>query len=453
VAAARGSLSAHPGPVHVNVAFREPLTPGGDAVPPGFPDPVDALGHDAGLTRAEQARIVPPVIEPGPRTVVLAGDSAGPQAWLLAARAGWPLLAEPSSGARYGPAAVGPYRLLLDHPGLGDRIERLVVLGHPTLSRPVQRLLARDGLEVIVVSRRPDWPDAASRAARVLPGVALPPRPFDLPLEPDDWLQRWRLAGEAAAGAVDGVLDAEAAAGRLTGPLLAREAAAALGPGQVLVAGSSNPIRDLDLAAHPFPEFEPPEIETPEIGTPEVEPGAPDGRAVLANRGLAGIDGTLSTASGVALARAAAADGTARAPRLPVRALVGDLTFLHDLGGLLVGPRERRPHLQVLVVDDDGGGIFGLLEPGEEARRDGEAATTFERVFGTPHGADLGALCAGFGVGYTVIKDLPALRAALATPPSGTSVLRARIDRAGQRALADRVAAAVATAVTAALSG
>src|SRR5262249_31102987 len=163
--------------VHVNVAFREPLTPGGEGP---WPDPLDlpdALDGDAGLTRVEEARFTllePALIEPGPRTVVLAGDSAGPQAWQLAARAGWPRLAEPSSGARCGPGAVGPYRLLLDHPGIGDRIERVVVLGHPTLSRPVQRLLARDGVEVIVVSRRPDWPDPANRAARVLPGVALP---------------------------------------------------------------------------------------------------------------------------------------------------------------------------------------------------------------------------------------------------------------------------------------
>jgi 2-succinyl-5-enolpyruvyl-6-hydroxy-3-cyclohexene-1-carboxylate synthase len=361
-------------------------------------------------------------IEAGPRTVVLAGDGAGVGARRLAERAGWPLLAEPSSAARSGPNAVGPYRLLLDDPRLGGRIERVLVFGRPTLSRPVSRLLAREDVEVVVVSRRPGWTDAAGLAVRVLPAVEVEPAaPADGGAESGDgggvgngdggWLAAWTAAGVAARAAIDAVLDDEAAAGRLTGPLVAREVVAALAPGQALVAGSSNPIRDLDLAMHapPAAGSQPPPV-------------------VLANRGLSGIDGTLATASGVALARG-------RAASLPVRALVGDLTFLHDLGGLLVGPLERRPQLQVVVVDDAGGGLFGLLEPGERALRGPAEAATFERVFATPHGAGLADLCAGVDAAYTAVKDLASLRAALGRPAPGASVLHVQVDRATQRAL------------------
>jgi 2-succinyl-5-enolpyruvyl-6-hydroxy-3-cyclohexene-1-carboxylate synthase len=400
VAAARGTLTGDPGPVHVNVAFREPLVPDDDA---GWVEPLDGavtavVGAPAGPAAA--------VLGARPRTVVVAGDGAGTAARELAEGAGWPLLAEPSSGARAGANAVGPYRLLLDHPELGARIERAVVLGRPTLSRPTSALLARDGVEVVVVPPRPAWPDAAGHAARVVAAVSAEPGAGGGP-----WLAAWRTAGAAASAAVDGVLDAEAAAGRLTGPFVAREVAAA---GGTLVAGSSNPVRDLDLAAHPG-----------------------DG-AVLANRGLAGIDGTVSTASGVSLALGG-----------PVRCLVGDLTFLHDAGGLLVGPAERRPDLQVVVVDDGGGGIFGLLEHGERALRGAGEAAVFERVFGTPHGAGLEPLCEAYGVGYTAAPDAEALRKALASPPPGTSVVHVEVARETQRDLAGRLRSAALAALAA----
>jgi 2-succinyl-5-enolpyruvyl-6-hydroxy-3-cyclohexene-1-carboxylate synthase len=400
VAAARGTLTGDPGPAHVNVAFREPLVPDDDA---GWVEPLDGA-----VTAVVGAPAQPPaeVLAAGPRTVVVAGDGAGPAARALAESAGWPLLAEPSSGARGGANAVGPYRLLLDHPGLGARVERVVVLGRPTLSRPVSALLARAGVEVVVVSPRPAWPDAAGGAARVVASVAAGPGAED---GDGSWLAAWRAAGTAASAAIDGVLDAEAAAGHLTGPFVAREVAAA---GGTLVVGSSNPVRDLDLAAHPA-----------------------DG-AVLANRGLSGIDGTVSTASGVALALGA-----------PARCLLGDLTFLHDAGGLLVGPGERRPDLQVVVVDDGGGGIFGVLEHGERALRDDAAAATFERVFATPHGVSVAALCGAYGVGYTAAPDADTLRKALASAPLGTSVVHVTVARAAQRTLARSLRDAVSRAV------
>jgi 2-succinyl-5-enolpyruvyl-6-hydroxy-3-cyclohexene-1-carboxylate synthase len=447
VAAACGSLGGAPGPVHVNVAFREPLVPDPVDGAPAEPGSLDAepgsFDGAEGLTRVAPATAPAPLWLPdGPRTVVLAGDGAGPVAAQVAAGGCWPLLAEPSSGARSGPLAIGPYRLLLDDPRLGGAIERVVVFGRPTLSRPVSALLSRDGVEVVVVSPRPDWTDPAGRAAVVVPAARSVREHPDAGHRGDtgcgdgpggwvDWLGRWLSAAAAAAAAVDGLLDApgDGAGGpALTGPLIAREVVAALGPGEALVAGSSNAVRDLDLAAHPFV--------TSGAATSDVP-------AVLANRGLAGIDGTLATACGVALARAA--DGRPT----PVRVLLGDLAFVHDANGLLSGPAERRPQVQVVLLDDDGGGIFSLLEPGERAARSAADDAVFERVFATPAGADLPALCAAVGAGYVAIGDLSTLRGALAEPAEGVSVLHVRVCRAGRRAQSAALGAAVRSAVAA----
>ncbi|WP_116947512.1 2-succinyl-5-enolpyruvyl-6-hydroxy-3-cyclohexene-1-carboxylic-acid synthase [Jiangella endophytica] len=397
VAAAAGIRSGDPGPVHLDLAFREPLVPDDDAE-----WPASAAGAvDVVATAASAA--APVLLDAGPRTVVVAGDGAGPDARAFAEAAGLPLLAEPSSGARSGPNAVGPCRLLLERPELGGRVERVVVFGHATLSRPVSALLAGESAEVVVVGGAPDWIDAGRRAARVVSAVAPPPGRVD----GGEWLGAWQRAAKTAQDALDDVL----AAGPLTGPAVAALVWAARRPGEALVAGSSNPVRDLDLAAAPALD---------DLAGP-----------VLANRGLAGIDGTLSTATGVALAS-----------RAPVRALVGDLTFLHDAGGLLIGPLEDRPDLQIVVVNDDGGGIFALLEHGDPAHAD-----RFERVFGTPHGADLAALCAGYGVAHRRVTDAASLRSALGEPVTGRSVLEVPVARAALRDLHARLRAAVDVAL------
>ncbi|NNH09261.1 2-succinyl-5-enolpyruvyl-6-hydroxy-3-cyclohexene-1-carboxylate synthase, partial [Cellulomonas fimi] len=331
------------------------------------------------------------------------------------------LLAEPSSGARGGPNAVAAYRLLLADPRLGGAVRRVVVLGRPTLSRPVHRLLSRPDVEVVVVAPQGGaWPDAARNAAEVLTEV--PARMLRGRLTaPAGWLEAWQTAGKAADAAVDALLDGPGegdprrsrSGTRVTGPALARAVAGVLRPSDVLVVGSSNPVRDLDLVAR---------WDTPPL--------------VLANRGLAGIDGTVSTAAGVALGM----------PGRRVRALLGDLTFLHDVGGLLRGPLEPAADLQLVVANDDGGSIFATLEPGEPERAD-----VFERVFGTPHGVDVAALCAGYGVRHTRVGDADGLLPALAAPGPGLSVVEVRVDRGGRRALGERVAAEVAHAVDVAL--
>ncbi|QHT56677.1 2-succinyl-5-enolpyruvyl-6-hydroxy-3-cyclohexene-1-carboxylic-acid synthase [Cellulomonas sp. H30R-01] len=442
VAAATGARTGDPGPVHLDLAYREPLVP-----PPGpWPEP-SAVGlgnvqsRGAGLPGAVTAAL-PAVVDAraavasgggasgatasGRRrgavpTVVVAGDGAGPVARRVAEACGWPLLAEPSSGARGGPNAIAAYRLLLADPRLGSAVRRVVVLGRPTLSRPVQRLLGRADVEVVVVAPQGGaWPDAARNASDVLTEV--PARMLRGRLHaPTGWLEAWQTAGKAADAAVDALLDGPGerdarrsrSGTRVTGPALARAVAGVLQPHDVLVVGSSNPVRDLDLVAR---------WDTAPL--------------VLANRGLAGIDGTLSTAAGVALGL----------PRRRVRALVGDLTFLHDVGGLLRGPLEPVVDLQVVVANDDGGSIFATLEPGEPERSD-----VFERVFATPHGVDVAALCAGYGVRHTRVVDAEGLLPALAAPGPGLSVVEVRVDRTGRRALGERVAADVARAVDGAL--
>ena len=126
---------------------------------------------------------------------------------------------------------------------------------------------------------------------------------------------------------------------------------------------------------------------------------------------------------------------------------MGDLTFLHDVGALLIGPLEQRPELQVVVVDDRGGGIFALLEQGALARTGPGEWATFERVFETPQEADLAALCAGYGVQHQSVDDVEGLRKALAEPAPGTSVIQVRIDRAAHHDLANRLQVAAGSAV------
>lgn len=416
VAAALGFRSGHPGPVHLNLAFRDPLAP--SAPLPGLP----ARDAEEGYPRPDAPLVVPAVHQhlgspalPGDpeRTVVVAGDAAGPEARQLAEAQGWPLFAEPSSGATGGPNAIAGYRMLLGADELADGIEHVVVLGRPTLSRPVQRLLGRPSVAVTVVAPGAGpWPDAARNAAVVLPGLA--PvwfEPAERPTTP--FLERWQAAGASAAIVLDEATSDDAVLGGPTALSVARAVARVLGPADLLVVGSSNPVRDLELVLG---------LDGP-------------GPAVLANRGLAGIDGTVSTAVGVALA--AARRG------LRTRALLGDLTFLHDVGGLLRGPDEPPVDLEIVVVNDDGGSIFATLEHGALAATGDAASATFERVFGTPHGANLAQLCAGYGVDHQLVKDVPTLRHALQAPSHGVQVIEVRVPRVDRlaevRTLADRI--------------
>lgn len=382
------------GPLHLNLQLDAPLVP----ETPVAVAPDESVANPAEPRQIRQVRRGRTDLAPGPRTVVVAGDDAGPRARQLAEAAGWPLLAEPSSGARTGEHALRTYRLLLGT-ALGERIERVIVLGRPTLSRPVTRLLERPDVEVLVVPSPGVWPPAP-------PGSRPIGEPRWTGATPDDpaWLDAWREADRALARRVDRLLAEQPT---LTPYDVAAVTHAALPAGGLLVVGASSPIRDLDLVARPTP-----------VGSR---------RKVVANRGLAGIDGTVSTAVGAALGRPESTRNLA---------LMGDLTFLHDQTGLVLGPDEPRPDLTIVVPNDDGGAIFSMLEQGAPAH-----AASFERLFGTPHGTDLASLCAAHRVPHLRVTSRPELEQALASPNGGIEVVEAVVDRRGRRELDLRIRA------------
>jgi 2-succinyl-5-enolpyruvyl-6-hydroxy-3-cyclohexene-1-carboxylate synthase len=375
-------------PVHLNVPLDEPLLPADRWTP--------EIGHIVQFEREERG--APTTVASGPRTVVVAGDDAGPQARQLAESANWPLLAEPSSGSRTGDNAIRAYRLLLSG-ALGDRVERVVVCGHPTLSRPVSRLLGRDGVRVIDTPARGAWSERPFPVDERLAAVPHAERADD-----PAWLEEWRAADTRVSRQLDRLLAAEP---DLTPHEVVGAVARALPPGGLLVVGASSPIRDLDLMV------------------PRYDVGAR--RKMIANRGLSGIDGTISTAIGATLAR----PDTTQA-----FALMGDVTFLHDANGLVIGPGEPVPDLTIVVVNDDGGSIFTMLEQGDPAYDD-----RFEKLFGTPHGVDLAALCAATRTPHWKVGSLPELEQALAGPNGGVEVVEVVVRRDNRRDLDARIRA------------
>lgn len=382
-------------PLHLNLQLDEPLVPEDRWTDlPQAPEREERRGW-----RPDPSDDEPVEIPLGPRTVVVAGDDSGPPARMLAQRANWPLLAEPTSGSRTGTHAIRTYRLLLGS-GLADEIERVVVFGHPTLSRPVSRLLARADVEVWSVPPRGVWPGRPFAVDREEPQLTV--------AEDADttWLDRWREADARVGRGLDALLAAEAG---LTAYDVAGAVARALPRDGLLVVGASNPIRDLDLMV------------------PRYEVGGR--RKTIANRGLSGIDGVVSTAIGAALGR----------PSDRSLALVGDVTFLHDANGLVLGPGEPRPDLTIVVVNDDGGSIFATLEQGAE-----EYADRYERLFGTPHGVDLCSLCAATRTPHLQVHSRPELEHALASPNGGIEVVEAVVRRDDRRALDARIRALAA---------
>lgn len=401
VAEAAGRLGRAPGPVHLNVPLREPLLPAADEVftlPDPRPDaaytttPAPGAWPAAGLGRpAAEA-----VLAPRRRGLLVAGDgAAGDDATLeLADRLGWPVLAEPTSGLRRrAPALRAGHWLAAHEPFVATHTPEVVVLlGRPVLSRPIEALIARAGT-VVVCDPHGRWWDPGRHAALLVPAAlqawAAPLRDRP-PTEDRSWLEAWLTADRAAAAAVDEVLDADPDALELR---IARDLAAALPDSGLLVAASSLPIRHLNEVM-----------------------AVRSGPRVTGNRGVSGIDGFVSTAVGAALGH-----------RGPTAALAGDLSVVHDLTGLLLGPAEPRPGLPIVVLDNGGGGIFGLLPYG------GLDRAVFERLFATPQPVDLGALAAAVGIRHEPVDDPAALPAQLAAAwaGDGPTLLHVRADRAG----------------------
>ena len=372
----RDDLAAAPGPVHLNLEFRDPLGPDGGAWPHVAQEKPTLMDR----TRTRLRNLSAPACQLADDAygVVIAGDGAGDDARRVAEARGWPLLAEPTSGARSGDHALSHYvTMLASDTGqeLASRVHRVVVIGRPTLSRPVQRLVD-SAPSLLVASHGARWREAPRHAERVLPAV--PEEWFEPGTSDAAWLAEWRRACAAVAAPSE----------RWDARAVARVFISSLTADDVALLGSSGPIRMVDGVA----------------------PIWAVGRAptLLANRGLAGIDGTVSTAVGLALALGR-----------PTAALMGDITFLHDVGGLLVGTEERTPDLRIVVVNDGGGTIFGSLEHAAAP------AQNVRRVFTTPHRADLSALAAAYGATHTPVTSVSGLATALAKPPVGAHIVEA----------------------------
>jgi 2-succinyl-5-enolpyruvyl-6-hydroxy-3-cyclohexene-1-carboxylate synthase len=461
-ATAAGDLGTLPGPVHLNIPLRDPLVP--DAQPPSsgsaavdWPDSLDGRPDGAPWTRVGGGSVVAEPLELpwAERGVVVCGDGDYDAAALveLAEQAGWPVLAEPSSGARRGPNALTGYQYLLASPEFmtAHRPTVIVSAGRPGLTRPQSRLLrlARDAasggagtggagtsgappVRHIAIAAGPGlWADPQRAATDVTAAVRLtgaPARASAAGRPAGPWLAQWRGADAAALAAASDALDAWPG-GALSEPEVARELVAALPADALLWCGNSLSVRDIDLALPP----------------------RADAR-VMASRGASGIDGTFSTAAGAALAHAADHPGTV------AFALIGDLSLLHDAPGLSIGPGEPRPDLCVIVVNNDGGGIFEGLEPARfgggvsgRPQPDGPqpALTVFERTFGTPHGVSVEHLAAAFGVPYTLAERPGEIAKAVAAtvPGSGPRIVEARTSRATNADLRAHLSAAALAAL------
>ena len=362
--------------VHINVALDTPLVPAALPEPVGAPRRVGpgalagSRGYaDHGAVDVDLAR----------DTLVIAGD----EAWEVPGLEHVPTIAEPTAPTPFHqvhPLAARFFaqsEVAISHDG-GDfaaatKPEQVIVVGHPTLHRDVMALLADPDIEVIGISRTSTFTGQPDRRGSRVNVTGQPT---------DTWLKICEAAGEVGAETVRAAL-AEEEFG-FTGLHVAAAVCDTLAVGDTLVLGSSNPVRDASFVGMPF-----------------------DGVSTYAARGAAGIDGTVSQAVGVALATQALRPDEIRAPRTV--ALMGDLTFLHDANGLLIGPDEPRPgNLTIVVANDDGGGIFEALEPGADHLRG-----AFERVFGTPHGVDVEKLAEAYGADYRRADTLAELNEVL----------------------------------------
>jgi len=407
--------AGRPGPVHLNFPLREPLVL--DA-----PLPADASGRAGGqpyvMFDAPSAAAPAGGTHPFGRMVIVAGrderdPSAAEELTAFAAQAHIPVLADPLSGARRGPTAIAHYDAILRDPAFAaaHRPEFVIRVGDVPTSKPLRAWLAGlDDVAQIAIDPDDTWQDPDSVVGMrvsapyrtLLAGLAA----GEVVPAPSDWLAAWRAADDAAARAVAEVLAGEAI---LSEPLVARSLGEGLPADSTLFVASSMPIRDVEsfLTVRA------------------------DGPRVLSNRGANGIDGTVSSAFG-----AAAAGGR------PVVLLIGDVALAHDIGGLLAA---RRLHLSltIVVLNNDGGGIFHFLPIAGES-------DAFEEHVATPHNLDFGRAADLYGCSYVRPETTTELRSAversLADP--GTTLIEIRTERQDNLALHRRLQDAVRAELT-----
>ena len=398
--AVAASTGTRPGPVHLNLPFREPLLGSPVHVPPardgGWMHDAAAPGVDESAC-AEAAALLS-----GGRVVVVAGAGSDPSVLESARRVGWPVFADPSSGLRTGDSSVvcafDP--ILRASPPSAGAVLRV---GDPPASKVLAQWVDALDVPVVQVTASGRIVDPSHRVSVHLHGdvPAIVARLADRAVTGDDAWSSWWRSAEAAARAVI----ADWTGSHHGEPSIAAVVASAVRPGTQLVLSSSMPIRDLEWFGGPMP-----------------------GVTVHANRGANGIDGVVSTAVGVALASGA-----------PTTLLIGDVACLHDANGL-IGAASRGVDMDIVVVNNDGGAIFSFL-PQRAATDDAE----FETLWGTPHGVSFAALAAAHGIGHVAVEDVSELAGVLG--PRGVRLVEVRTDRAGNTAEHDALNAAVAAAI------
>lgn len=408
---------------HLNVRFVEPLVPDDDSVadiPEGRADggpwttiaPTNSNNVAAAAIAANSATATGPAnsastatIDISRRTLVIAGSNASH----LPELEDLPTIAEPNAYAPAHPVhplAAGTFAQILP--------EQIVLVGRPTLHRGISKLLANPDIELTVVSEAEnhgfgvEFPDVTANARAVVRHVQT------VGEQDPQWTKICEAASELAVKSVRETLTESIEAEEpLTGFHVAAALTDSLRTGDNVVLGASNPVRDASYTGLPFP-----------------------GVNTYAGRGAAGIDGTVATAIGIALASDREHADEIRPPR--TIALMGDLTFQHDSAALAIGPLEPRPeNLTIVVANDAGGGIFETLEAGSPALRG-----SFERIFGTPQDVDFEGICQAYGVEHVRVDRLPDLLAQLHpdTDVDGIRVIEVATTRATRRQLHHKLA-------------
>lgn len=450
VAAASGRLSLDPGPVHLNVRLAPPLAPAAPWQVPHLEPKTHWLRARKPLEEQLNGVTVSQVgcrlgLDPARRGVIVVGDNDDAElahfAASLAHAWGWPLLAEPTSLVRTNANAVAAYSALLaggdgsvggDGAQLSQEIEQLLVVGHPTLTRPIGALLAREDIYQVVLTNRARWSDVSGQAAYVttleqaLSSLNIPGGGAGAEAGADAdaggdasasagagagadvgknapsplWLQRWLQAGQQQLNATSVTKAAQMAltTWQATSQYESHSQSTAihsdgLESSVTLMAASSMTIRYLDARLPTGKQL-------------KKMPGP-----VVANRGLAGIDGTISTAVGLAWASGQ-----------PVRVIIGDLAAAHDLTGLVKAVTENEVDLQVIVLDDHGGKIFSGLEYGAS-----ELSNYFPRFFTTAQQVDFAQAAAAFGAHVSVIDDVDGLQSLLSKTIEGRSLVHVKL--------------------------
>jgi 2-succinyl-5-enolpyruvyl-6-hydroxy-3-cyclohexene-1-carboxylate synthase len=372
--------AARDGPVHLNLAFREPLVPASDdgrAVAHPYLSDLSGRAGGKAWTQVVAEEKVRARLRVGGRTLVVAGPGADVNVVDEAVRKGLVVVAEGHSGCRI-PGTISTAHHLLSSDAIGAVLapERLVVLGSPGLSRPLLSLMAK--VETTVGGK--DWFDPVRRASEMTEIGG-----WEVTSADEAWTNKWQEAEAIARRVIDEVLDGWDEA---TEPRTARDVVAVMPDGGVLAVASSMPVRDVDWFSAPR-----------------------TGLRFVSNRGASGIDGFTSLAAG-----AASAGGQ------PAVGLVGDLSFLHDTNGLITKPK---PNLVLVLVNNSGGGIFSFLPQADYPEH-------FEQIFGTPSGVDFAGLTRALGGAHYLVEqpaDLSkAIGDALAAP--GIGIIEVRTDRA-----------------------